>query len=55
MIPLAHGLVRAPDYPLEASIREAGVIQKCCFNTLFGRRIFTRKYFLLACLLNYAI
>jgi hypothetical protein len=41
MIPLAHGLVRAPDYPLDTTIREADVVQKRRFNALVGRRVLT--------------
>jgi len=39
VIPLAHGLIRPSDHTLDAPIRQAGVIQECCFNALLCRRI----------------
>ncbi|WP_206750393.1 hypothetical protein, partial [Halorubrum sp. SS7] len=31
------------------------LIQKRCFDTLFGRGIFTKKYFLIACFRDHAV
>ncbi len=55
VIPLAHGLIRPSDHPLDTPIRQAGMIQKRRFYPPLCRRILTRKYFLLACLAHHAV
>lgn len=55
MIPLEYGLIRTPNYSHYPAVRETHVIQKCFFDALFCWRIFTRKYVLLACLLNHVV
>jgi len=52
LIPLAYRLIRPSDHRLYAPLRQAVVVQERCLNTLLRRRIFTRKYFLPACLLG---
>lgn len=54
MMPLVYGLIRAPDHPLNAAIRQAAMGEKCCLDPPFGRRVLARKYFYLACFLDYA-
>ena len=55
MEPLSDRLVRPINERFDSAVRQASVIQKRREDTPLGRRVLTRKYFLLACLLDHAV
>ena len=52
---LSDRLVRSINERFDSAVREASVIQKRRDDTPLRRRVLTRKYFLLVCLLDHAV